>query len=71
MINDECYLTVDGDDTYPAEYGQEMVNKVLEHKADMVVGIGYLLHILKRISDLFTIHRVVNQSSIHFQMVLK
>ena len=29
---------VDGDDTYPAEFGREMVNKVLERNADMVVG---------------------------------
>ena len=37
-IDAECYLMVDGDDTYPAEYAREMVNKVLERKADMVVG---------------------------------
>lgn len=37
-IDAECYLMVDGDDTYPAEYAREMVNKVLEKKVDMVVG---------------------------------
>lgn len=37
-INAQAYLMVDGDDTYPAEFGQEMVDKVLEHNADMVVG---------------------------------
>ena len=29
---------VDGDDTYPMEYAAEMVDKVLNHNADMVVG---------------------------------
>ncbi len=37
-IDAECYLMVDGDDTYPAEASVEMVQKVLEYKADMVVG---------------------------------
>lgn len=37
-IDAECYLMVDGDDTYPAEYARAMVDKVLECKADMVVG---------------------------------
>lgn len=37
-IDAQCYLMVDGDDTYPAECAAEMVAKVLEHKADMVVG---------------------------------
>lgn len=37
-IDAECYLMVDGDDTYPAEYAPEMVAKVLEKKVDMVVG---------------------------------
>ena len=34
----ECYVMVDGDDTYPMEYAAEMVDKVLNHNADMVVG---------------------------------
>lgn len=29
---------MDGDDTYPAEFAREMVDKVLTHQADMVVG---------------------------------
>ena len=29
---------VDGDDTYPAEYGRQMADLVLEKKVDMVVG---------------------------------
>ena len=37
-VEAECYLIVDGDDTYPAEYAAEMAGLVLEGKADMVVG---------------------------------
>lgn len=37
-IDEECYIMVDGDDTYPAEYGRKMANLVLEKNADMVVG---------------------------------
>lgn len=37
-INAECYLMVDGDDTYPAEHAREMADKVLNRKVDMVVG---------------------------------
>ena len=37
-INAECYVMVDGDDTYPADAGPEMVREVLENHADMVVG---------------------------------
>ncbi len=37
-IDAEAYIMVDGDDTYPMEYAGEMVSKVLEHNADMVVG---------------------------------
>lgn len=37
-INADCYLMVDGDDTYPAEYAREMCQLVLEKKADMVIG---------------------------------
>ncbi|MGN0975080.1 MAG: glycosyltransferase family 2 protein [Gemmiger sp.] len=37
-IDAECYLLVDGDDTYPAEAAPEMVAAVLEKQADMVVG---------------------------------
>lgn len=37
-IDAECYLMVDGDDTYPAEFAPEMVAKVLERNVDMVVG---------------------------------
>ena len=37
-IDAECYIMVDGDDTYPAEFAPEMAKKVLEENADMVVG---------------------------------
>ncbi|HIR26042.1 MAG TPA: glycosyltransferase [Candidatus Egerieimonas faecigallinarum] len=37
-IDAQCYLMIDGDDTYPAEYGREMVREVLEKDVDMVVG---------------------------------
>ncbi len=37
-IDARCYLMVDGDDTYPAEYAPEMAALVLEKQADMVVG---------------------------------
>ena len=37
-IDAECYLMIDGDDTYPLENAPEMVERVLKHQADMVVG---------------------------------
>lgn len=37
-IEAECYIMVDGDDTYPMEYAREMADKVLTYNADMVVG---------------------------------
>ena len=37
-IEAECYIMVDGDDTYPMEYAGEMVDKVLHRNADIVVG---------------------------------
>lgn len=37
-IDAECYLMIDGDDTYPLDCAREMVDKVLLHHADMVVG---------------------------------
>ena len=37
-INAEAYIMVDGDDTYPAEYGRKMINMILEKSVDMVVG---------------------------------
>lgn len=37
-INADCYVMVDGDDTYPLEQAPELVDRVLNHNADMVVG---------------------------------
>lgn len=37
-INADCYLMIDGDDTYPAENAREMYDLVLSGKADMVIG---------------------------------
>lgn len=38
QIDADCYLMIDGDDTYPAENAREMVECVLSGKADMVIG---------------------------------
>ena len=37
-IDADCYLMIDGDDTYPAENAREMCDLVLSKNADMVVG---------------------------------
>ncbi|MBR2499546.1 MAG: glycosyltransferase [Clostridia bacterium] len=37
-IEAECYIMADGDDTYPAEFAHELVDKILVDGADMVVG---------------------------------
>ena len=37
-IDADCYLMIDGDDTYPAESAREMCNYVLENDVDMVIG---------------------------------
>ena len=37
-IDAECYLMIDGDDTYPLDAAKELVDKVLIQQADMVVG---------------------------------
>lgn len=37
-IEADCYLMIDGDDTYPAENAKEMCDLVLQGKADMVIG---------------------------------
>ncbi len=37
-IEAECYLMIDGDDTYPLEHAREMVDLVLQKNTDMVVG---------------------------------
>lgn len=37
-IDAECYIMVDGDDTYPAENALEMAKKVICENVDMVIG---------------------------------
>lgn len=37
-VDAECYLMIDGDDTYPLDCAQEMADRVLKYHADMVVG---------------------------------
>ena len=37
-IDADCYLMIDGDDTYPAENAKEMCDLILDGKADMVIG---------------------------------
>lgn len=37
-IDADCYLMIDGDDTYPAEYAPQMVREVLDNRTDMVIG---------------------------------
>ena len=54
-INAECYIMVDGDDTYPAEYGRKMAELVLDKKWIWLWEIDYHLHILRKIKDHFII----------------
>lgn len=37
-IDANCYILVDGDDTYPAEDAVEMANAILNENVDMVIG---------------------------------
>lgn len=37
-IEAQCYILVDGDDTYPAEHSPEMVSAILNENMDMVIG---------------------------------
>lgn len=37
-IEADCYLMIDGDDTYPAESAREMCDYVLNNNVDMVIG---------------------------------
>ena len=37
-IDADCYLMIDGDDTYPKEDARKMCDLILEKRADMVVG---------------------------------
>lgn len=37
-VDADCYLMIDGDDTYPAEEAEKVIRPVLEGRADMVTG---------------------------------
>ena len=37
-IDADCYLMIDGDDTYPSEHAKEMCDYILNGQADMVIG---------------------------------
>lgn len=37
-ITADCYLMIDGDDTYPAEFAPQMVESILEERSEMVIG---------------------------------
>lgn len=37
-VDAQCYIMVDGDDTYPAEAARDMADKLLADNADMIVG---------------------------------
>ena len=37
-VEAECYIIIDGDDTYPVEAAPELIRPVFEKNADMVVG---------------------------------
>lgn len=38
QIDADCYIMVDGDDTYPADNAKEMCDLILNHGIDMVIG---------------------------------
>lgn len=37
-IDADCYVMVDGDDTYPAEFVHQLIDPILQGEADMVIG---------------------------------
>lgn len=37
-INADVYLMADGDDTYPAKHAKDMIQPIVDGKADMVIG---------------------------------
>lgn len=53
-VDADCYVMADGDDTYPADAAPQLVEKVLEHNADMVVGDRLSSTHLRKTSDLST-----------------
>lgn len=37
-IDADCYVLVDGDDTYPANFVHQLIKPILSHEANMVIG---------------------------------
>ena len=37
-IDADCYVMVDGDDTYPAEFAHKLIKPIIDNQADMVIG---------------------------------
>jgi len=37
-IDADCYIMVDGDDTYPAEFVHKLIKPIIDNQADMVIG---------------------------------
>lgn len=37
-VESDCYLMIDGDDTYPAEEASKLIKPIIEGKAEMVIG---------------------------------
>ena len=54
-IEADCYIMVDGDDTYPAEPALEFEKLILNGEADMVIVDYCHQHILRKMIVLFTI----------------
>ena len=58
-IDADCYLMIDGDDTYPAENAREMTELVLNKGVDMVIGDRLSSHILQKTNGRFIIWETV------------
>ena len=54
-IEADCYIMIDGDDTYPADNSREMCDIVYLVKLIWLLEIVYLAHIFRRIKDHFII----------------
>lgn len=54
-IDAEAYIMVDGDDTYPADYGREMVDLVLKKMQTWLWEIVFPLRIFRKTKGLFII----------------
>ena len=52
-IDAECYIMVDGDNTYPASCGPDLVKAVLEDGADMVIGDRLSANYLEKNTRIF------------------